>query len=773
MNVLVLSDQWIVLIVSTIADVVKEIDRLSGGVFNTNISKWEATKNTANPDWNARKRMWTIRDLHINQARLKVREQELDSVSSYRINGEQPLQVGRALIGLGATETPGGTDPEYVHYCYLQLATPLISGEVYQIDYLNKTHIFEYDKETVARSIKVNQVGYMPDSKKFAYIGCHLYEIGPMKINSTIFEIRDAKTDASVFTGVVNLRNADSVIPVTGIPVTGEYVYELDFTNFTDVGQYYIYVPGVGRSWTFKQSPDVYGEVFYTCARGLYHQRCGIELPRTRTAWTRSKCHFDPIGENQMLAIPTVNEFSPPKTLDRFDTIGATTDMTKLIVDHRGGWHDAADWDRNNAHYTPLFDLLYAYELAPKSFSDAQLNLPESKNAIPDILDEAEWGLRGWAVTMNKAGGVSGMIETNTHPTMNADVKYSVSRRTRWDSLLFCAAAAMLSQHLRPFNMAKSKVWEQFARRSYSFGTNPAHSVGAVQIPARKDRGVGDPYTVAWEEKEEYLYPLLVHAKLRMFEMLNEPIYLEDVARLMTKVKVPINPKYVNVVKDYTPWQYLTLLKYPELQPAKFVQNFYLKYADKMLKFAKTSPYRNTWWVEQDMYMAWGASAMCNYNRALLIAYYITGNKDYKDGAILNFDFALGCNPMGMSWTSGLGYAYPVNFQSDLSTKDGIDDPIPGITIYGVTGGTYGKLRDTIWQFQEVQFKNPTLPVWRRWSPHQTLNTGQNEYTIQETISTTILSSALLMPEGWLPSQELMSRLPKPKSKLYGYHYLP
>lgn len=771
MDVLILSDQWIVLIVSTMSDIVKEINKLSGGVFTVNVQKWEATKNTPNPDWNARSRMWTIRDLYINQCRMK--ESELDNAASFKINGVSPLQVGRTIVGLGATETPGGTDPEYVHYCYLQLATPLIRGEVYQIDCLKNTHIFEYDRETVARSIKINQVGYMPDSKKFAYIGCHLYEIGPLTINSTMFEVRNAKTDASVFTGVVKLRDANSSNPVTGNLITGENVYELDFSEFRQQGEFYIYVPGVGRSWTFKQSFDVYGEVFYTCARGLFHQRCGVELPKSKTPWYRAKCHSDPIGENQMLAIPTVGEFGYPKTLDRFDTIGATSDMTKLIIDHRGGWHDAADWDRNNAHYTPLFDLLYAYELAPKSFTDSQLNLLLTKNSIPDILDEAEWGLRAWAATMNKEGGVSGMIETNTHPTMNAKVDYTAARRTRWDSLLFCAAAAMLAEHLRPFNMTKSKLWEQFARRAYSFGTNPSQSVGSVDIPAKKNRGTGDPYTVHWEEKEEYLTSLLVHAKLRMHSLFQDPEYLNGVKELMLKAKVPINPGYTNVVKDYAPWMFYKLLERTDLQPKDFVKNFYLRYADKLVGFSKDSSYRHSWLKDQDIYMAWGATAMCNYSRLLLIAHKITGDSKYRDAAIYNFDFALGSNPMGMSWTTGLGYSYPVNIQSDLSTKDGIDDPIPGLTIYGVTGGTYQNLKNTIWQFRESTFKVPDLPVWRRWSPHQTLNTGQCEYTIQETISATILSSALLMPEGWTPSEELLTRQPKPKSKLYGYHYLP
>jgi hypothetical protein len=83
-----------------------------------------------------------------------------------------------------------------------------------------------------------------------------------------------------------------------------------------------------------------------------------------------------------------------------------------------GGWYDAADYDRNLRHYTNIFDMLYAYELAPAKFSDNMLNIPESGNGIPDLLDEAEYGLDVWTRSMTADGGVSGRLETNSHPTL-------------------------------------------------------------------------------------------------------------------------------------------------------------------------------------------------------------------------------------------------------------------------------------------------------------------------------------------------------------------
>jgi len=199
-----------------------------------------------------------------------------------------------------------------------------------------------------------------------------------------------------------------------------------------------------------------------------------------------------------------------------------------------------------------------------------------------------------------------------------------------------------------------------------------------------------------------------------------------------------------------------------------------------LLGYLEGGPYRQTWPRDQDYYMGFGLSDMTNAGRALLIAHALTGESKYRGAAILNFDFMLGANPMGMSWTTGLGQAYPVNIQHEVSMTDGIADPVPGITVYGITGVMYGALRNTVWNSPAgpdskdlIAFKVPEVPVWRRWSCHPTLNVAQCEFTVQETMSSTIFCSALLSPEGWTPPGALMSRNPRPESVLYGKYYLP
>jgi len=58
---------------------------------------------------------------------------------------------------------------------------------------------------------------------------------------------------------------------------TGEFVYTLPFSDFTETGNFYIEVEGIGRSYDFEISKTVYNDVFEIIMKGLYFQRSGRE----------------------------------------------------------------------------------------------------------------------------------------------------------------------------------------------------------------------------------------------------------------------------------------------------------------------------------------------------------------------------------------------------------------------------------------------------------------------------------------------------------------
>jgi hypothetical protein len=142
----------------------------------------------------------------------------------------------------------------------------------------------------------------------------------------------------------------------------------------------------------------------------------------------------------------------------------------------------------------------------------------------------------------------------------------------------------------------------------------------------------------------------------------------------------------------------------------------------------------------------------------------------------------LGANPMGMVWTTGIGFVYPIDIQHEMSEIDGIVDPVPGITIYGITGAPiYHRFRNNVWKSPSpdgvVDFVSHESqrkpPLWRRFMVHPGYNTGQNEFTIQETMSSTIFTVAMLLPDNWRPDESVLESKPRSADALHGRWYLP
>ena len=210
-------------------------------------------------------------------------------------------------------------------------------------------------------------------------------------------------------------------------------------------------------------------------------------------------------------------------------------------------------------------------------------------------------------------------------------------------------------------------------------------------------------------------------------------------------------------------------------------KGYYLKVADKFMALTHQQPYRMSWPLNQDFWMAWGNTTMTNHARALLIAYQLTHQKKYWDVALQNIGYMLGANPLGMSWTTGLGYTYPIEIQHAISEDDKIMDPIPGISIYGTVGYYPDHFKRVLWkgktsEGKELSFMktaNQNLPVWRMFAAHPHQNVPQNEFTIHQTISPSIFSFAFFLPEGWMPSEDLMQQQPREDKFLFGFWILP
>ncbi|MCK4376453.1 MAG: glycoside hydrolase family 9 protein, partial [Candidatus Brocadiae bacterium] len=127
--------------------------------------------------------------------------------------------------------------------------------------------------------------------------------------------------------------------------------------------------------------------------RFWFFQRCGMELkPEHAGPFAHRACHTS----DEAIADPRGGE-----------------------RDCRGGWHDAGDMNRY-APWTiqPVFMLLSLYRHHSGKFADGQLNLPESGNGIPDLLDEIKYELQWVRKMLIREGPDAGMVYDRIHQSL-------------------------------------------------------------------------------------------------------------------------------------------------------------------------------------------------------------------------------------------------------------------------------------------------------------------------------------------------------------------
>ncbi|HEX4262912.1 MAG TPA: glycoside hydrolase family 9 protein [Verrucomicrobiae bacterium] len=311
------------------------------------------------------------------------------------------------------------------NYLYLRLTAPVVENQSVQV--LNpgkklwpaETHFTaKADPLRFSPAIHVNEVGYLPAQSKKAMVGFYLGSLGEMNIASAVtppvFKIIDAASAKEVFTGNLTLRQD------TGFPFACyQNVFEADFSGFKVPGEYRLQVPGMGASFPFFIDDGVAAAFARTYALGIYHQRCGManEMPFTR--FTHDACHIAPAevpttsGKfnfvNETLAgYAAAENKNPDQTAPPLKNVAASLYpfVNKGPVDVRGGHHDAGDYSKyteNSAWF--IHYLIFAADNFPGAVGLDNLGLPESGDGKSDLLQEAKWEADFLAKMQDADGG--------------------------------------------------------------------------------------------------------------------------------------------------------------------------------------------------------------------------------------------------------------------------------------------------------------------------------------------------------------------------------
>lgn len=227
--------------------------------------------------------------------------------------------------------------------------------------------------------IRVNQLGYTPNSIKKAIF------ISESTISLKNFSLHDVLTDQKLaeFSTVTANDSFEQF----------KSVYTIDFSTFRTEGAFYLKADHSFSPTIFIDKNSYRGTADFLL-NYLRQQRCGFNPT------LNSYCH-----QNDGIEMPQ-NKFSITPTTSK-NTVKAQSIKSKsvpqqLSVDVLGGWHNASTNIKFGAtSAAAVFQLLYAYRMNPAAFGDKYdaNGLPFS-NKIPDVLDEAKWGL-DWLLKMN------------------------------------------------------------------------------------------------------------------------------------------------------------------------------------------------------------------------------------------------------------------------------------------------------------------------------------------------------------------------------------
>ena len=200
--------------------------------------------------------------------------------------------------------------------------------------------------------IRINQVGYLCDEQKSAII------FSSSKIRET-YTLTYAESGEELLT----MRPLRSEAKTWG---AFEYYYSCDFSRVTEQGSFFLIGDKSGtRSPVFQISDRAYDHLQEELLGFMRQQRCGYN--------------------------PTLDMLCHQH--DGRSFYGPMPDSS--YVDVSGGWHDAGDQLKYliTGSYATAHMLL-SYSLYPDRFEDRYNALGQpGSNGIPDVLDEARWGL--------------------------------------------------------------------------------------------------------------------------------------------------------------------------------------------------------------------------------------------------------------------------------------------------------------------------------------------------------------------------------------------
>ncbi|MBS1522822.1 MAG: glycoside hydrolase family 9 protein [Bacteroidetes bacterium] len=504
--------------------------------------------------------------------------------------------------------------------------------------------------------IRLNQIGFYPDAPKIAVV------------------LTNKKGNFSLLTAEKKVVYKGQLKKSLQPNFAGQYTWIADFSTFTKPGKYVLNIPGLGTSYLFSISRNVHQQVAHATIKAFYYMRASTALlEKYAGKWHRAMGHPD----NKVLVhASAVSEGRPEGS----------------IVSSPRGWYDAGDYNKyivNSGIST--YTLLSLYEDFPEYMKTVKLNIPESGNGIPDLLNETLWNLR-WMLTMQDSidGGVyhkltNAAFDKMEMPDKATDPRYIIQKSTA-ATLDFTAVMAQSARIFRQYEVqlpgfadscreAALKAWEWAQTHPHIIYNKYVLNDNFSPKITTGDYGDG-------EVRDEFIW-----AASELFVTLKDIKYVHKI-NVIPDIKMPL-PSWsqVRVLGYYTIARNNERVAGTGYKNISEIKKRIVNYANGLIKDANKTAYMAVMYKKKANFI-WGSNSVAaNQGIALIQAYKITGDKKYLKYALDNLDYILGRNGTGYSFVTGYGSKTPMHPHHRPSVADGIVDPIPGLLAGGANPG--------------------------------------------------------------------------------------
>lgn len=640
--------------------------------------------------------------------------------------------VTRSTEPLDIADADGKPEVGQRHRIWIELAEPVSDGNRYrfQLGSLPPLEVMFDENATGSTSVVASQVGYLNEGSKVGFLSASLYGDGPRDFSNVAkFKLIDVTSNSEVFSGNPRARPVVDGGEYGKGELTGARAWELDFSAFETSGRYRLCVPSIGCSYPFTIGDrSQWVRLTAIVARAAFRQRSGSAIGFPHSAITRVEV-FGPSAEPAArLGL----------SLESYGAIGGGENFGPLVASALpetevawGGHMDAGDWDNRIQHLWYLRAAIEAVELAPDELGGLELQIPESGDKIPDLIDEGLWSLDFYRRLQLPDGAIRGGVEFEEHP-QRGETSWTTEQRRfifapdAWSSYVYAGVAAEAAHVLRSVDPSRSALYRTSA-------------IAAATWAAAQ------PIEESDERKARIAAQRLV-ATASLYRLTGETAWHEAFLAGNPFADGPVDFLECHV-HELCDAAFLYARTHSE-RNGRVLGNILTSFkrtAEASRSGGETTTFR---WTLEDprVPLIWGLGPATPKVSAMTRANVLDADPKLVTAVRDSIAFSLGSNPLGTTFITGVGVRNP-RFPLVVDVLNGNLPQWAGVPIYGHHRASEPDVEWFLRFFHRPTGTQPDAATWPflwSWSDQPRL-AAQSEYTIHQSHATTLAALAAML----------------------------